>query len=270
VIDTDRRDYTFAQTFPTGTHAMWLYYWLAAHGIHPLRDVKTIVVPPPQMVANMRAGNMDGFCVGEPWGARAIAEGVGFTAATTQEIWPEHPEKVLGCTRDFVRQYPNTARALILAMLEAVRYLDDQSKRAEVAELIAGRPYLNVPVDTIEQRFRGVYDNGIGRRWKDEHALKFHDGGQVNFPYYSDAMWFMTQQRRWGLLKAEPDYLAVAKAVNQVDLYKEAAGQLRVSLPASPLRASTLFDGKVWDGSDPRAYAASFALRVERPASAPM
>src|SRR5207344_3405907 len=128
LIAKEKREYTFAQTFPTGTHAMWLYYWLAAHGINPMKDVKTIVVPPPQMVANMRVGNMDGFCVGEPWGARAISDGIGFTA-TTQEIWPEHPEKVLGCSLDFVKQYPNTARALLMAVLDASRYIDDWRNR---------------------------------------------------------------------------------------------------------------------------------------------
>src|SRR6478735_6615908 len=110
LIDTEKREYSFAQTFPTGTHAMWLYYWLAANGIHPFNDVKAIVVPPPQMVANMRVGNMDGFCVGEPWGARAIFDNIGFTAITTQDIWADHPEKVLGTTAEWVAKNPNTAR----------------------------------------------------------------------------------------------------------------------------------------------------------------
>jgi nitrate/nitrite transport system substrate-binding protein len=105
----DKRDYTFAQTFPTGTHAMWLYYWLASAGINPMKDAKVITVPPPQMVANMRVGNMDGFCVGEPWNHRAIIDGIGVTAATTQDVWKDHPEKVLGTTGDFVKKYPNTA-----------------------------------------------------------------------------------------------------------------------------------------------------------------
>ncbi|MBL8507334.1 MAG: ABC transporter substrate-binding protein, partial [Chitinimonas sp.] len=124
LVKAEPREYTFAQTFPTGTHAMWLYYWLASQGIDPLKDVKTIVVPPPQMVANMRVGNMDGFCVGEPWNNRALADGIGYTAATTQDIWTDHPEKVLGTTADFVTQYPNTARALVMAVLDASRWID--------------------------------------------------------------------------------------------------------------------------------------------------
>src|SRR5690606_18985576 len=116
---------TFAQTFPTGTHAMWLYYWLASQGIHPLRDVDSVVVPPPQMVAHLRARRIDGFCVGEPWTAKAVDDNLGCTLTTIQAIWPDHPEKVLGCTRAFAEQNPNSARALIMAVLEASRFIDE-------------------------------------------------------------------------------------------------------------------------------------------------
>ena len=119
LIDREKREYTFAQTFPTGTHAMWLYYWLAAQGINPMSDAKMITVPPPQMVANMRVGNMDGFCVGEPWDNRAIFDRIGFTVETTQGIWKDHPEKMLGTTAEFVQKNPNTARAMIAAILDA-------------------------------------------------------------------------------------------------------------------------------------------------------
>ncbi|MCC2637456.1 MAG: nitrate transporter [Moraxellaceae bacterium] len=261
IIDTDKRDYTFAQTFPTGTHAMWLYYWLAANGIDPMRDVKTIVVPPPQMVANMRVGNMDGFCVGEPWGARAISDNIGFTVTTTQGIWQDHPEKVLGCTAEFIKKYPNTARAMLMAVLDAARYIEQVKNRPQVAKLIAGKSYVNAPEEVILGRFMGQYDNGNGKKWKDDHSMRFLQDG-ASFPYYSDGMWFLTQHRRWGLLKNDVDYLGVAKQINQVDLYKQAATQLKVALPTSPLRASTLFDGKVWDGSDPKAYASSFAIKA--------
>src|SRR6187397_2045226 len=138
LIAREKREYTFAQTFPTGTHAMWIYYWLAAHGINPMKDVKTITVPPPQMVANMRIGNMDGFCVGEPWGARAIADKIGFTTITTQGLWKDHPEKVLGTTADFIQKYPNTARAMTAAILEAGKWIDaSPANRKETAEVIA-------------------------------------------------------------------------------------------------------------------------------------
>ena len=262
LIKAEPREYTFAQTFPTGTHAMWLYYWLAAHGVNPFTETKTIVVPPPQMVANMRVGNMDGFCVGEPWGARAIYDKIGFTAATTQDIWTDHPEKVLGTTLDFVKKYPNTARALTAALLDACRYIDATANRAEVAKIIADKAYVNAPEDVIEQRFLGNYDNGLGKKWKDPNYMKFFNEGKVTFPYLSDGMWFLTQHKRWGMLKSDPDYLAIAKQVNQIELYKQAAALAKVQVPSSPLRSSKLIDGTVWDGKDPKAYAAGFKIHA--------
>lgn len=256
------REYTFAQTFPTGTHAMWLYYWLGSLGVNPMKDVKTITVPPPQMVANMRIGNMDGYCVGEPWNARAIADKIGFTAETTQGIWKDHPEKILGTTAEWVKANPNTARALISAVLEASKYIDDMANRGEVAKAISDKAYVNTTPDVIEGRMKGEYDNGIGKTWKDDNYMKFHANGDVNFPYLSDGMWFLTQHKRWGLLKDHPDYLEVAKKVNQIELYKQAAEAVKVAVPSSDMRESTLIDGVKWDGKDPKTYADSFAVKA--------
>ncbi|MCU5774874.1 ABC transporter substrate-binding protein [Erwiniaceae bacterium BAC15a-03b] len=255
--------YTFAHTFPTSTHAMWLYYWLANAGINPFDDVRTVVVPPPQMVMNMKIGNMSGYCVGEPWNQRAISENIGFTAATTQQIWPDHPEKVLGTRAAWVQENPNTARALTAAVLEAARWIDaSDDNRRETAQVIAGRAYLNTRPETIEGRMLGEYENGLGQRWQDQHAMRFFHDGAVSFPYLSDGMWFLTQQKRWGLLKQDPDYLAVAKQVNRIDIYRQAVSAVgNVALPASEMRSSTLLDGKVWDGSNPAQYAASFAIK---------
>lgn len=255
--------YTFAQTFPTGTHAMWLYYWLANAGIHPFNDVRNVVVPPPQMVMNMKIGNMSGYCVGEPWNQRAILDGIGFTAATTQEIWPDHPEKILGTTSAWVTANPNTARALTAAVLEASRWIDtSDANRLETVKTIAGRAYVNTSPETIQGRMLGDYDNGLGKKWKDAHGMRFFNDGAVNYPYLSDGMWFLTQHKRWGLIDADPDYLAVAKTINRTDLYKQAATAVGgINLPASEMRSSTLFDGKVWDGSNPADYANSFAMK---------
>jgi nitrate/nitrite transport system substrate-binding protein len=263
LVDKQEKEYTFAQTFPTGTHAMWLYYWLAANGINPQKDVKTIVVPPPQMVANMRVGNMDGFCVGEPWNARAIADKIGFTAATTQSIWPDHPEKVLGTSAAWVAKHPNTARALIAAVLDAARWIDESdTNRSQMAAIIADKPYVNTMTKVIEGRILGQYEDGLGKTWKEEHAMRFFRDGAASFPYLSDGMWFLTQHRRWGLLKDDPDYLAIAKKVNRIDLYKEAAALAKAPVPGSDMRSSTLMDGTVWDGKDPKAYAAGFAIKA--------
>ncbi|MET0183889.1 MAG: CmpA/NrtA family ABC transporter substrate-binding protein [Achromobacter sp.] len=256
-------EYTFAQTFPTGTHAMWLYYWLATYGINPMQDARVITVPPPQMVANMRVGNMDGYCVGEPWGARAIMDKIGFTAVTTQEIWTDHPEKVLGTSADFVQKHPNTARAVTAAIIEAGKWIDaSPENRRKTAETIAAKSYVNTDADVIMGRMLGTYDNGAGKKWEDAHAMRFFADGSVNYPFLSDGMWFLTQHKRWGLMKEHPDYLATAKAVNRIDIYKQAASAAGVSVPSSDMRSTKMIDGVVWDGSNPAAYADGFKIKV--------
>ena len=263
MMATDKREYTFAQTFPTGTHAMWIYYWMAASGINPLKDAKSIVVPPPQMVANMRIGNMDGFCVGEPWGQRAIMDGIGVTAITTQDIWKDHPEKVLGTTSEFVQKNPNTCRAVTAAILEAGRWIDTglQNKN-KMAETIAEKSYVNTSVDAINQRILGRYTNGMGKNWDDPNFMKFYNDGAVNFPYLSDGMWFLTQHKRWGLIKEHPDYLKVATEINKIDIYKQAATASKTPVPKDTMRTSKLMDGVVWDGKNPKAYADGFKVHA--------
>ena len=254
---------TFAQTFPTGTHAMWLYYWLAAQGIHPLEDVSTVVVPPSQMVAHLRAARIDGFCAGGPWGALAVEEDQGFTLATSQDIWADHPEKVLGVTREFAEQYPNTARALTMAVLEASRFIDEsEENKRGTAQLISGSDYVDAPLSAIQPRFLGQYEDGLGHAWLDAHPLRFFAGGEVNMPWLSDGIWFLTQFRRWGLLKDDPDYLGIARRIHRLDLYRSAAEALGILVPEQPMRTSTLLDGSVWDGSDPAGYARSFAIHA--------
>jgi len=263
LIHSEKGEYTFAQTFPTGTHAMWIYYWLAAHGIHPFKDVKAIVVPPPQMVANMRVGAMDGFCVGEPWNYRAIIDKIGFTANTTQELWKDHPEKTLGCTAEFTQKYPNTARAMTAAIIDAGRWIDASlANRRKTAEIVADRSYVNTDAEVITARMLGRYDNGIGRVWDDQDSMKFYNDGHVTFPYLSDGMWFMSQHRRWGLLKEDPDYLAVAQKVNRIDIYRQAAAATKTPLPKDAFRTARLMDGVAWDGKDAKKYAGNFKIRV--------
>jgi len=263
LMKKEPREYTFAQTFPTGTHAMWLYYWLASAGVNPFKDVKSIVVPPPQMVANMRVGNMDGFSVGEPWNHRAIIDGIGVSAATSQDVWKDHPEKVLGTTGEYASKYPNTCRAVTAAILEASKWIDaGLQNKLKMAETVAQKAYINTSVDAINERILGRYQNGMGKTWDDPNHMKFYNDGAVNFPYLSDGMWFLTQHKRWGLLKSHPDYLGVAKAINQTALYKDAATASKTPLPKSDMRTSKLIDGVVWDGKDPAKYADSFKVKV--------
>jgi nitrate/nitrite transport system substrate-binding protein len=241
-----------AQTFPTGTHAMWLYYWLARQGVHPLSDVRSVVIPPPRMADALVEGALDGFCAGEPWHAVAEARGAGRTVVHTSEIWPDHPEKVLACRRDFVALYPKTARALVRTMLDACEWVDAQEHRLEIADALAASGLVGVPRELIASRLGPV--EGVA-------PLRFFDGGAVNYPRVSDGLWFITQYRRWGMLSGNGDDDAVAAAVNQTALYAQAAREAGVSLPAER-RIATLCDGRVWDGSDAKAYLAGFDIRA--------
>lgn len=259
---------TLAHTLPTGTHAMWLYYWLATLGIHPLEDVQTLVVPPAQMVAHLLAGRIDGFCAGAPWGAVAIEQQQGFTVATSQMIWPDHPEKVLAASAEFADQYPNTARALSMAVLEASRFIEQKEENLRsTAQLISGSEYVDAPLSAIAPRLLGEYRDGLGNSWQDAHPLRFFADGNVNMPWLSDGIWFMTQFRRWGLLQEDPDYLAVAREIHRLDIYRDAATALGISVPSSDMRSACLIDGRQWDGSDPAAYAGSFEIHARSDAN---
>ena len=245
-----------AQTFPTGTHAMWLYYWLAANGVHPLRDVQSVVIPPPRMADALVEGALDGFCAGEPWHAVAEARGAGRTVAYTSEIWPDHPEKVLACRRDFAALNPNTARALVRTMLDACAWLDASGHRAEIAEALASTELLDVPRALIEPRLVSP-DGGDARAL----PVRFFDDGAVNYPRISDGLWFIAQYRRWGMLAGELDDAAVAQAVHQTALYREAALAAGIAVPGER-RSATFCDGRVWDGGDTAAYLAGFEIRA--------
>jgi two-component system, oxyanion-binding sensor len=249
----------FAQTFPTGTHAMWLYYWLAAHGVHPIRDIRSVVIPPPQMVDALAEGQLDGFCAGEPWNAVAEARHAGRTVAVTSDIWPNHPEKVLASRRDFVTRYPNTARALIQTMLEACRWLDSAKHRAEISTWLAAPDLIGVPQELIAPRLLGAYDPA--QFPTPPLPVSFFDEGAVNYPRPSDGLWFLTQYRRWGLLRGGHDDVAIAAAISQTGLYREAAARAGVRVPEET-RADVLVDNRTWDGADPVAYLDGFSMRA--------
>ncbi len=253
LMRSEPRRYTFAHTFPTGNHAMWLCYWLAAAGIDPVKDAQLVTVPPGQMAANLEAGHMNGFCAGEPWSRRALQCGAGALVASSSQVWPDHPGKALGARADFVAAHPNACRALVAALLDTARWLDASPvNREAAAEVLASAAYINTGVDVLRACL-------LPRR-ADWPALRFFGDGAATFPWLSDGMWFLTQQRRWGLLAADPDYLNVVAQVNHIDLYREAAQLAGAAVPETAMRSATLIDGRVWDGSDPAAYARSFAI----------
>lgn len=251
-----------AMTFPGGTHDLWIRYWLAAGGIDPDRDVETIVVPPPQMVANMKVGTMDAFCVGEPWNAQLVNQGIGYTAANTAEIWARHPEKSLGLRADFVEKNPKATEAILLAVMEAQMWADDMANREELAGIVAKRAWFNVPARDIVGRLQGRYDYGNGRVVEDSpHVMKFWRD-DASFPFKSHDAWFLAEDVRWGRFGPETDIAALVGEVNRADLWREAARTLGVAAPASDSRGvETFFDGKTFDPADPQKYLASLEIR---------
>lgn len=259
--DKGKKTYTFAMTFPPGTHAMWIRYWLASGGVDPDNDVKLITIPPPQMVANMRIGNMDGYCVGEPWNARAIFDGIGFTVITTQQIWKNHPEKVLGMTLEFAEKNPKTVKAVLMAVIEASQYIDKMENRPHVAEVVSRKEYVNAPLEVILGRLQGKYNYGDGRTEQDPDYMKFYRNGEVTFPWKSHGLWFLTQHRRWGFIEQPIDYRKVVDAVNRTDLYLEAAKTLGIPVPKEEYKKEMLFDGIEFDPTDPEVYVKKFTIR---------
>jgi|UniRef100_UPI0037849DDD nitrate/nitrite transport system substrate-binding protein len=259
---------TFAMTFPPGTHAMWIRYYLAAGGINPGdaagagADVSLITVPPPQMVANMKVGKMDGFCVGEPWNAKTIAEDIGYTSITTQAIWKDHPEKVCAFTEEFAAQNPKTVKAVMKALHEAGVWLDKMENREEQANIVSAATYINCPPETILGRLQGKYNMGDGRKFKDPNYMIFSDRN-CNYPQAKYAKWWLTQLRRWGFTEGAPDYEGVAKQVMRSDLYEEAMKEIGYVHGGADTKAETLFDGVTFDPTaDLEAYAASFAVKT--------
>lgn len=250
---------TFAMTFPPGTHAMWMRYYLAAGGINPDKDVTLITIPPPQMVANMKVGKMDGYCVGEPWNARAIAEGIGFTSLNTQDIWKDHPEKVCAFTAEFAEKNPKTVKAVLKALHEASVWLDDLKNRPEQAEIVSRATYINCPKDLILPRLLGEYDFGDGRKKNDPNYMIFSNRN-CNYPQPKYVVWWLTQFRRWGMVTGAPDYTGVAKQVMRTDLYEEAMKEIGVTHSGLSNESETLFDGVTFDPAKPEEYATGFAI----------
>ena len=249
---------TFAMTFPPGTHAMWIRYWLASGGIHPDKDVTLITIPPAQMVANMKVDKMDGFCVGEPWNNRAIEDGIGFTAVTTQQMWKDHPEKVCAFTEEFATKNPKAVKAVLKALHLASVDLDKMENRPKFAEVISRPTYINCPPAIILERLMGKYDYGDGRSEQDPFYM-IYSQRNANYPHQIYGKWWLTQLRRWGFTKGAPDYNAIPKRVMRPDMYLEAMKELGVKVSVAEEQKITLFDG-VFDGKEPEKYAKSFPI----------
>lgn len=240
------KELTFAGTFPGGTHDTWLRYWLAASGVDQ-NKVKIITIPPPQMVANMKVGNMDGFCVGEPWNQVAVKQQIGFTHVATQDIWKHHPEKALVLNKEFSVNRRDELKKVMKAVFEASIWLDDLNNRDEAAEIIGRQSYVNAPAAEIATRLKGIYDLGCDYgqyTYKDDYML-YHRGGEVNFPRKAYGIWYMAQYVRFNYLKEAPDYKAIADKLILQDLYKEVAAEMNIPVPDDDMKPFTVDLDKV-------------------------
>lgn len=250
------KEVTFAMTFPGGTHDLWLRNWMSIAGLNQ-KAVKIITIPPPQMVANMKVGNMDGFCVGEPWGGVAVKQGIGFTQVATQDIWKDHPEKALVVNKDFSTKHKADLVKVMKAIMEACKWLDVPANRKKAAAIIGKAPYVNAPAEVIENRLMGNYELGCnqGTEIYDNDYMLFHKGGMVNYPRKSHAIWAMAQFVRFGYLDAAPNYKAIADKLILQDLYEEVAKSMNVKVPTDDMKPFSLtMDKTVFDPNNPAAY----------------
>ena len=237
-----RKEVTFAMTFPGGTHDIWLRNWMAAAGINQ-KSVGIITIPPPQMVANMRVDNMEGYCVGEPWNGVAAAQNIGFTHISTQDIWKHHPEKALVVNSAFAADKENLKKVM-KAIIEACKWLDNMGNRSKAASWLTKPNYVNAPMQVMEVRLKGPYDLGceIGvQKYKDDY-MTFYNNGIVNMPRKSHAIWFLAQFVRFGYLKSDPDYKGIAEKLILDDLYAEVAKEMGVPMQPDMQAFKTTYD----------------------------
>ncbi len=295
VIDARRSEgappLTFATVFPTATHTYELRYWMGAAGIDPDLDVRLVVVPPPQMNGRMQSGEIDGFCVGEPWNAAAVHAGIGRTVITKYELWNNSPEKVFGVTQEWAEQYPNTHRAVLMALLEAARWLDQPQHRREAVALLARSRYVNAPEEVVAMSLTGTYRYAADEAPRAQPDFNVFHRYAANFPWRSHAVWFLTQMVRWQQLALPADFHAIAAAVYRPDLYREAAAALGINAPEVDYKAEgehptpwqlegadgpiamgpdAFVDGRRFDPMDPQGYLEGFGTAAARAKVVPL
>jgi len=261
--------FTAAYTFPSANQELWIRYWLAAGGIDPDTDVKLIVVPAAQTVANMQSGTMDGFSTGDPWPFRILADNIGFMAALTSQMWPEHPEEYLAIRADWVDKNPKATKAILKAIMEAQQWCDDPANRAELAKILSGRDFINVPEPILNPPLAGNYKMGDGKAEINDRTKGplFWKGsrGNISYPFKSHDAWFLAENVRWGKLPGTTDIKAIVDRVNREDLWREAAKELNIpdaDIPKETTRGvETFFDGIKFDAKDTSAYLGSLKIK---------
>ncbi len=253
-----------AVTFPGGTHDLWMRYWLAAGGIDPDNDVDLVVIPPPQMVANMETKTMDAFCVGEPWNARLINKKLGYSALTTGEMWKGHPEKAFSMRADWVDKNPKAAKALLMAIQEAQVWCDKDENKQEMVEILSSDKYVKAPAKDLLDRAKGNFDFGNGRTLQNSDLLmKFWRDG-ASYPFKNHDAWFITENMRWGRFAADTNVKEMVDKVNREDLWQAAAkaiGQTAAIPKDSSRGVETFFDGTTFDATDTAAYLSGLKIK---------
>jgi nitrate/nitrite transport system substrate-binding protein len=287
VIDADKaagkEPMTFAMVFPVSTHNYEIRYWMASAGIDPDRDVRLIVIPPPQMVANLQSKNIVGYCVGEPWNQRAVEMGIGRSIITNYEIWNNNPEKVFGVTREWADKHPNTHKAAVRALIEAAQWIDQPDNRKEVVKIISAKSYVNAPESVVENSMTGtwLYTKAEGPQQMPDFNVFFRYA--ATFPWQSHAVWFLTQMVRWGQIEQPFNFRKVAAQVYRSDIYREAAKDLGIAVPTIDFKTEgsnaagwvldkatapiamgpdRFFDGKIFDPAKPLDYLKSFEIHA--------
>jgi nitrate/nitrite transport system ATP-binding protein len=246
--------HTLGMVYPSSMHNLLLRYWLASGGIDPDRDVALTVIPPAQMISNLKAGSIDGYCVGEPWNSRAVNEGHGFVMATDLDIFPEHIEKVLGVREDWANQYPQTHLALVKALLEACAYCDDWRNREEILGLLTQEQYVGAVAEDLRPGFIDPYDKGIDTAPEMLQRFNQFYVNKTNCPDRVEGLWIMTELARWGIAPFPKNWLSIIERVWRTDIFGEAARQLElldIERDRTPIQ---LFDGTSFDPDDPIGY----------------
>jgi len=259
--DTSKQQHTMGVVHPSSMHNLLLRYWLAAGGIDPDRDVSLKTIPPAQMVADLQAGSIDGFCVGEPWNFRAAEEGIGFTIATDLEVWLGHPGKVLGVREDWAAAYPNTHIALVKALLEACYYCSLPEHAEEIREILARREYVSTDISYIQ--LEDPTNNSfcsLDYPMREYAHHQFFSGAAINRPSRTEQTWIMTQLARWGHTPLPRNWVEIIERVCRVGAFSTAARELGldVSYTRQPIK---LFDGTIFNADDPIAYLNSLQIK---------
>ncbi|WP_370321603.1 CmpA/NrtA family ABC transporter substrate-binding protein [Oricola sp.] len=251
----DWKGFTFGVPFEYSMHNFLLRYYVAEHGLDPDTDIQIRVVPPPEMVANLRAGNLDGYLSPDPFNQRAVWEGIGFIHLLTKEIWEGHPCCAFACPLSFAEELPNTYGALLKSIVDATQYASNPENRKEISEAIAPTNYLNQPVPVIEQVLTGTYADGLGEVKQVPDRIDFDP-----FPWHSMGVWILTQMKRWGYIEGDVDYKTVAEQVYLAADCAKIMQDLGYEAPDVTYESYTIM-GKTFDPAEPEAYVDSFAIK---------